>query len=163
MKITSVTLTAVALLTPFLFAAEKAHEGHDHDDHSEKSHDHAKKIAGPNGGRILTGTEPHAEFFVMPDRRVKVTFIDPDGKAITPGVEVISAVSGKTPATVPMEFLKEGDAFVSDKPLPEGEAVPIVLQIKIAPDADNVTEEFDVALSECAECTHLTYACTCGH
>ena len=49
MKITNVTLTAMALLTPFLFA-EKGHEGHDHDNHSDATHTHVKNIAGPNGG-----------------------------------------------------------------------------------------------------------------
>ncbi len=47
MKITNVTLTAMALLTPYLFAEQPATTEHDQDDHSEKAHDNARKNAGP--------------------------------------------------------------------------------------------------------------------
>ena len=47
-----------------------------------EDHDHAKKEAGPNGGKVLTTIEPHAEFFVTTDRKVQITFLNKDGKAI---------------------------------------------------------------------------------
>ena len=80
MKITNVTLTAMALLTPFLFA-EKGHEGHDHDNHADATHDHVKNIAGPNGGKVFTSSEPHFEFFVTEERKIRLTFLDKDNKA----------------------------------------------------------------------------------
>lgn len=163
MKITNVTLTAVALLTPFLFAEDKGHEGHDHDNHSEKAHEHAQEIAGPNEGRIITSTEPHAEFFVMEDRKVKITFIDENGKAIAPGDQTISAIGGDRSDPTRMVFTKDGDAFISDKPVPEGMNVPIILQIRAAADADNVTEKFNINFAECPTCEHLEYACICAH
>src|SRR5688500_17671691 len=49
-----------------------------------QAHDEKKKIAGPNGGRIIAAIEPRAEFFVMPDRKVQITFLDKAGKAIPP-------------------------------------------------------------------------------
>ena len=36
----------------------------------------AKPLAGPKGGKIVTTTAPHAEFFVEKDRKVSVTFYD---------------------------------------------------------------------------------------
>lgn len=166
MKITNVTLTAMALLTPYLFAEEKPkdeHTGHDHDDHSEKSHDHAEKIVGPNEGRILTTTEPHAEFFVTPDRKVKITFIDTDGNTLPLNGQSVSAIGGDRAAPTRMSFEKEGEALVSDKPLPEGKNIPIILQIKPASEADNITEKFNVDFSDCPTCEHPEYACTCAH
>jgi hypothetical protein len=163
MKTTNVTLTAMALLTPFLFAEEKGHEGHDHDDHSEKTHADVATITGPNEGRILTSTEPHAEFFITPERKVKITFVDGNGKAISPEEATISAIGGSRSAPTRMTFAKDGDSFISDKALPEGKLVPIILQIKVAPDADNVTEKFSVDFADCPTCKHLEYACTCGH
>lgn len=163
MKITSVTLTAMALLTPYLFAEQKGHEGHDHDDHSEKTHADVAKLVGPNEGRILTSTEPHAEFFVTPERRVKITFIDGNGKALPLDGQTVSAIGGDRAAPTRMIFAKDGESLVSDKPLPEGKLVPIILQIKTAPDADNVTEKFNVDFSDCPTCEHTEYACTCGH
>lgn len=162
MKITNVTLTAMALLTPYLFA-EKGHEGHDHSDHSEGSHDHAKKIAGPNKGRILTSTEPHAEFFVTPERKVKITFVDEDGKVLPINGQTVSAIGGDRAAPTRMVFKKDGNSLVSDKALPEGKLVPIIIQIKPAPDSDNVTEKFNVDFSDCSSCKHLEYACICDH
>ena len=166
MKITNVTLTAMALLTPYLFAQEKPaedHTGHDHDDHSEKTHDHVKAIAGPNEGRILTSTEPHAEFFVTPERKVKITFIDEDGKTLPLDGQTASAIGGDRAAPTRMVFAKDGESLISDKALPEGKMIPIVLQIKPAPDADNVTEKFNIDFADCSTCKHLEYACTCEH
>lgn len=162
MKITNVTLTAMALLTPFLFA-EKGHEGHDHDNHDETTHADVATMAGPNNGRILTSTEPHAEFFVTKERKVKITFIDAKGKAIAPGDQTVSAIGGDRTAPTRMVFSKDGDSFVSDKPLPEGNNIPFILQVKTTADGDNVTEKFNVNLSECPTCEHPEYACTCEH
>ncbi len=163
MKITNVTLTAMALLTPYLFAEQKGHEGHDHDDHSEKTHKDVETLAGPNEGRILTSTEPHAEFFVTPERKVKITFLDEEGKTVSPEQATISAIGGDRTAPTRMTFARDGDSFISDKPLPEGKNIPIILQIKVAPDADNVTEKFNVDFSDCPTCKHPEYACTCDH
>ena len=163
MKITNVTLTALALLTPYLFA-EESHEGHNHDDHSEKSHDHAKHIAGPNEGRIITATEPHVEFFVEKDRKIRITFLDAEHKAIAPAEgQLVSAIGGDRTSPTRMKFAVDGDSVISDQPLPEGKLVPIILQIKTAADADNVTEKFNVDFSDCSSCVHPEYACTCAH
>ena len=68
-------------------AAEKTKD-HDH------GHTHAKKEAGPNGGRLLTALEPHAEFFVLPDRRVQITFLDAQDKPVAPGSPLCGSGNG---------------------------------------------------------------------
>lgn len=163
MKITNVTLTAMALLTPFLFAEEKGHEGHDHDNHDEATHAHMEKMQGPNEGRVITSTEPHTEFFVTKDRKVKITFLDDKGKAITPELEAVSAIAGDRSSPTRMTFAKDGDSLISDKTLPDGLSIPIILQIKTTAEGDNVMERFNVNLDECPTCEHPEYACTCEH
>jgi hypothetical protein len=59
-------LIALPLLAALAFALSAPAADHDHD----------KKEAGPNGGRLLTALDPHAEFFVTADRKVQITFLD---------------------------------------------------------------------------------------
>ena len=69
-----------------------AEDKHDHGDHDGHDHGkHAKKIAGPNGGRVLTGVEPHLEFFLTKDRKVKITAVDDDGKAVELGEQSVTS------------------------------------------------------------------------
>jgi hypothetical protein len=139
--------------SPALRAEEKAH------DHAE----HAKKEAGPNGGRVVTATEPHFEFFVTPENKVKITFLGEDGKAVALKEQTVSAVGGDRAKPTKLAFAKEGDSLLSDKPLPEGKEIPIVLMVKLTPDAKTVTEKFNVNLAKCPTCEHPEYACICEH
>jgi len=141
-------------LTPALHAAEKEK---DHD------HDHEKREAGPNGGRVIFSVEPHYEFFVMEDRKVKITFLGEDKKAIAAAGQTVSAIGGKRSKPTKMAFATEGGSLVSDQPLPEGDMVPIVLTVKASPDAKAVTEKFTVNMADCSECDLKEYACTCDH
>jgi hypothetical protein len=150
-KIASILLACLAL-TPAIHAADK----HDHS--------HEKKEAGPNGGRIVASVEPHYEFFVTPERKVKITFLTEDNKATALKEQTVTATSGERSAPIKMTFTKEGDSLVSDKALPEGNNnPPIILQVKTTPDAKSVTEKFNVNLADCSECKHKEYACTCAH
>lgn len=125
--------------------------------------EHAKKEAGPNGGRIITTVEPRAEFFVTPDRKVQITFLSEDGKPIAPTEQIIAVTTGERSAPVKMTFTKTETAFVSEQPVPEGNNFPLVLQIKPTPDAKAVVEKFTLNLSVCPECKLAEYACTCAH
>lgn len=140
-------------LSPALRAEEKGH------DHAE----HAKKEAGPNGGRIVTSTEPHYEFFVTPENKVKITFLDEAGKPVALKEQSVTAIGGDRAKPTKMTFAKDGESLVSDKALPEGKEPPIVLQVKVTPDAKTVTEKFNVNLADCPTCKHKEYACTCDH
>jgi hypothetical protein len=122
-----------------------------------------EKKAGPNGGRVISSVEPHYEFFVMPDRKLKLTFLGEDGKAIAVAEQSATGVGGDRSKPTRFKFEKVGDVLVSDMALPEGMKVPLILQVKVKPDAKTVTEKFTVDFSSCPGCVHLEYACTCDH
>jgi hypothetical protein len=42
-----------------------------------------------------------------------------------------------------------------------GKELPVVLQIKVTPDAKSVTEKFNLNLAKFPTCEHGEYACTC--
>ena len=145
-------IAALAFVVPASAADKKA------DDHH-----HEKRMAGPNGGRILTKVEPHAEFFVTADRKVQITFLGDDGKAIAPAAQVVTVTAGDRSAPTKLTFAKSGNALVSDAALPAGNDFPTVVQIKAKPDAKAVTEKFNLDLVKCSGCGHGEYACTCAH
>ncbi len=130
---------------------------------SATAHGNKQKVAGPNGGRILTAVDPHAEFFVLPDRTVKITFLDGKNRAVAPAGQVVTVTSGDRAAPVRLTFTRVGDALVSSAALPAGKDLPTVVQIKANPAAKSVTEKFNVDLAKCPECKLGEYACTCAH
>jgi hypothetical protein len=131
-----------------------------HDDINPAS----KKVAGPNGGRVLTGTTPSAEFFVTGERRVQITFLNGHGEAVAPAGQSVVVTAGDRAAPTRLTFVASGNTLVSDGTLPAGNLVPTVVQITPAPGATTVTSKFNVNLSTCSECQHAEYACTCeGH
>jgi len=153
MKTTS-TLLAIALgafVGNPIFAAE---------DHK---HDHAKKIAGPNGGRVITAVEPHLEFLVLPDRKVKITALGEDNKPTKLEAQTVSVTAGDRSNPTKLSFAKEGDALVSDAALPAGDDYPLVAQIKTSADAKPVLEKFTMDFTDCPECDLKEYACICDH
>lgn len=156
MKTKSLLTLVACLCAPFALAEDKKEHDHDHD------HDHAK-ITGPNKGRILHEVDPHAELFVTKDRKLQVTFVDHDGKAIAPGEQSISVICGKRTAPTRMKFEKKGGSLLSDKALPDGMLIPTVLQIKMAPSAKSTVIRLNLNLEECPSCDSLEYACTCDH
>ena len=121
-----------------------------------------KKVAGPNGGRILTSVDPRAEFFVTPDRKVQITFVGADGKPVAPTEQVVTVTAGDRAAPTKLTFVKTGNALVSNAALPAGNDFPTVVQIKPTPGAKTVTERFNLDLAFCDECKHAEYACTCA-
>jgi hypothetical protein len=150
MKTKHILIVAIAILTSLA-----AHAG--------KDHSHEKKVAGPNGGRILTSIEPHAEFLVTADRKVQITFVDDALKPIAPAAQVVTITTGERSAPVKMTFAKTGDTLVSEQTVPEGNNFPVVVQIKTTPDAKASVEKFTLNLSNCPDCKYAEYACTCSH
>lgn len=139
-------------------AGEKAHEhGDDHD------HGHAKIIAGPNGGRVLTSVEPHLEFFVADDRTVKITALDAKNMPAKISTQSVKIVAGDRKKPTRLKFEVKDGVLVSDGKLPDGNLFPIVIQIKTAKGAKNVNEKFNLDLSKCTGCKYREYACTCDH
>jgi len=156
----------LALLgTPLAFAEDKhdhgketkeEHAGHDHEDHDhdededEDEHDHdAKK--GPNGGMLVESKAGFAlEVAVDKERKARVTFLDKDQKPVALEAQTISGSAGERSAPVKLVFAKGKDAdanvLISDKALPEGAHVPMILVIKTTADAKAVTERFELHL-----------------
>ena len=131
--------------------------------HAGKNHSHEKKEPGPNGGRILTSIEPHAEFLVTADRKVQITFVDDAFKPIAPAAQVVTVTTGERSAPVKMTFAKTGDTLVSEQSVPEGNNFPVVVQIETTPDAKASVEKFTLNLSNCPDCKYAEYACICSH
>jgi hypothetical protein len=145
----------LALLgAPFAFAEEE----HDHsketkEEHAEheeeEDHDHAKK--GPNGGHVVESKAGFAfEVTVDKDRKARVVFLDKELKAAALAAQSLSGIAGERSAPVKLAFTKGKDAdanvLVSDKALPAGAHVPMVLVIKATADAKAVTERFELHL-----------------
>jgi hypothetical protein len=151
MKQLAITLLAALSLSAAALA------GGDH------GHEHEKKLAGPNKGRVLQSVEPHAEFWVREDRKVQITFLDKDLKAIPAAAQEVTVTTGERSAPTKLTFKKEGDVLVSDAAIPEGNGFPTVVQIKVTPDAKVVTEKFNLNLAKCPECSNAEYACVCDH
>lgn len=124
---------------------------------------HGAKIAGPNGGRVIETVEPHAEFLVLEDRRVQLTFLDDSLKPTPPAEQTAKIITGDRSAPTELSFTKSDTALISDAPLPEGATVPAVLQITPTPNAKTVTERITVNLAICPGCKLPEYACTCDH
>ena len=131
--------------------------------HAGPNHSHEKKEAGPNGGRLLTSIDPHAEFLVTADRMVQITFVDDNGKAIAPAAQVVTVTTGERSAPVKMTFAKTETSFLSEQSVPEGNNFPVVIQIKTTPDAKTSVERFTLNLSNCPDCKLAEYACICSH
>jgi hypothetical protein len=130
----------------------------------EKSEHGPKKVAGPNGGRILPGTDPRTEFFVTGDRKVQITFIDHHGNVVTPSGQTVVVTAGDRAAPTRLDFSPTGKVLLSNVALPAGPSVPTVVQITPAPNAKPVTTKFNVNLAVCPECKNAEYACICeGH
>jgi hypothetical protein len=158
MKQIHILLTLVSLtFSPAIHAAEK--HDHDHGDHQ-----HGKKEAGPNGGRVLHSVEPHFEFLITTDRKIRLTPLGEDNKPIALKDQSATAVGGDRSNPTKFVFVKDGESLLSEQPLPAGnDNPPVILQIKPGKDEKPVTERFSVNLADCDTCKHKEYACTCDH
>jgi hypothetical protein len=75
----------------------------------------------------------------------------------------VTLTTGERSAPVKISFTVSGNVLVSDRPLPAGENLPAVFQIRTAPDAKPVVEKFHLNLAKCPTCKNQEYACTCAH
>ena len=124
---------------------------------------HETIATGPNKGRLLKGVTPAAEFLVTSERKVQITFVGADGKAVAPADQVVTVTTGDRAAPTTLGFTKQGNVLVSDAALPAGNDFPTVVQIKPTADAKATVARFNLNLSICGECERPEYACICGH
>jgi hypothetical protein len=123
----------------------------------------AENIKAPNGGRIIHTVDPHAEFVVTADKKIEIRFLDDSGKVIAPGEQVVTVTTGDRAKPIKLTFAKDGNKLVSDKTIPDGELLPVVLQIRAKEGEKASTAKFTLNLAKCSTCGNLEYACTCAH
>lgn len=150
-KLTSLLIATLAI--PFALAVASAAEKHDPDhgtEHAEEDHEHdAKK--GPNGGHVVESKAGFTfEVAVDKDRKARIVFLDKDLKAVPLAAQSITGIAGERSAPVKLTFAKgaEADAnvLISDKPLPAGEHIQMLLMVKPTADAKASTERFELHL-----------------
>ncbi|MBK1853760.1 hypothetical protein JO972_02215 [Verrucomicrobiaceae bacterium 5K15] len=143
------------------------HHGHDHDhDHGDhEGHSHEEKPAGPNGGRIITGPDFHAEFLITKDKKVQITFLNAENQAIAPKNQTVSVICGDRSNPTTLNPTKKGDSnvLVSSATIPEGNNFPTIVTVQTTSDAQPVRAKFMLNMSDCSSCGHQEYACTCAH
>jgi len=123
----------------------------------------AEKVKAPNGGRIIDAVTPNAEFLVTKDKKVEVRFLDAAGKVVAPAAQTVTVTMGDRAAPTKLAFTKDGDKLFSDQAIPAGKELPVVVQIKSAPDAKPVYAKFILNLATCPTCSNAEYACACDH
>ena len=133
------------------------------DEKSKPGHGHEKKVAGPNGGRLITSVKPRLEFFVTKDRKVKITAVDDHNKPIAITDQSVKVSGGSRLFPARMKFEKKDGALISSNAFPDGKKLPVVVQIKATPDSKTVIEKFYLNQSTCPECKLEEYACICNH
>ncbi len=168
-------LKVLLLATLALFGATYSYAAAGHDNgahshdadggHSNGAAEHAehKPAGGPNGGRVITIVEPNLEFLLTPERFVQITFLGHEGEVVPVADQVVSAIGGSRTAQTTVEFVEKDGRLVSTEALPEMKSMPIILQIKVTPDAKTVREKFYLNMSDCSGCDFKEYACVCGH
>jgi hypothetical protein len=150
-------LILLALLgTPLAFAEDK----HDHDketkeehaEHEHAEHEHEENVTkGPNGGQVIESKGGFAfEVTVDKERKARIVFLDKELKAAALAEQTVSGIAGERSAPTKLAFAKGKDAdvnvLISDKPLPAGAHVAMILTVKTSPDAKAVTERFELHL-----------------
>lgn len=123
----------------------------------------AEKIKAPNGGRIIDSVKPNAEFLVTAEKKVEIRFLDETGKVVAPAAQVVTVTMGDRANPTKLAFTKDGDKLVSDKTIPDGKELPVVVQIKTTPDAKSTSAKFSLNLAKCSTCSNAEYACACAH
>ncbi|MBK8857494.1 MAG: hypothetical protein IPN11_07325 [Opitutaceae bacterium] len=82
-------------------------------------------------------------------------------KPVTPATQVVTVTAETTDGRVTIPLTPNGDALVSSRPLPAGEAYRVVVQVRAAPGDKPKNFRIDLNLATCSGCQHAEYACTC--
>ena len=148
---TKLKLTAAILalfVSPLAFAAGD----HDHDHEKEEEHKHEENVSkGPNGGHVIESKAGYAfEVTVDKARKARIVFLNKDLKAVPLAAQSITGIAGERSAPTKLAFAKDNETdanvLISDKPLPAGAHVPMVLVIKPTAEAKATTERFELHL-----------------
>lgn len=143
LKLTT-TLFLALFASPLAFAADD----HDHG----KGHHHEENVSkGPNGGHVITSKAGFSiEVTTDKERKARIVFLDKDNKSAALAEQSVTGIAGERSAPVKLAFAKgkdkDANVLISDKALPEGAHVQMILTIKTTPDAKAVTERFELHL-----------------
>ncbi|MFZ9935532.1 MAG: hypothetical protein ACO3JG_00580 [Luteolibacter sp.] len=149
LKLTTTLLFAL-IASPLTFAGND--HDHDHDHGTKEHHQHEDHVTqGPNGGHVIESKAGFSfEVTVDKERKARIVFLDKENKAVALGAQSISGIAGERSAPTKLAFAKgtdkDANVLISDKALPAGAHVPMILMIKTAPDAKAVTERFELHL-----------------
>jgi len=157
-KIQLFLIAAIAILGWLPLTAQE----HNHAEQAKTETSHVTK-AGPNGGKIFRSTQPPFELYLQDDRKIRITFLGEDDQPIDAANQRISAVGGSRSNPTRMIFAADGDGLISNIPLPDGNNVPLILNIKPTPESKTVIERININIAQCSSCSYLEYACICGH
>ncbi|MBW7895424.1 MAG: hypothetical protein H3C27_09955 [Opitutaceae bacterium] len=131
---------AACLLLALLISppASAADEPHHHD---------AGMQHGPNGGQVIASQAGFAfKVSVDQERRARIVFLDRESKAVALDGQSVTGIAGERSAPTRLAFAPDTGArehvLLSDRALPPGAHVQMILMIKTAPDAKAVTERF---------------------
>lgn len=126
---------------------EHRHEHNGKAGHKEDKHDFKK---GPNGGQLVTSIKPAFEVTVDKDRKVRILFVDEENKPVALEKQEITGITGERSNPIQLKFAKgkekDENVLISDKSLPAGDHVGIILRIKQTPDAKIVNERLTLHL-----------------
>lgn len=133
---------SAAILTLLTSPLAPAAEEHRHEGNVTK---------GPQGGHVIESKAGFSiEVTVNKERKARVVFLDSENKPVALAEQSISGIAGERSAPTKLAFArgkdKDANALISDKSLPAGTHVPIILTIKTAPDTKAVTERFELHL-----------------
>ena len=142
-------LTAALFLA--VFASPLAIAAGDHD-HDHEDHHHDENVnKGPNGGHVIESKAGFSfEVTVDKARKARIVFLDKQNKAVALGEQTITGIAGERSAPTKLSFAKgkdkDANVLISDKALPDGAHVQMILTIKTTPDAKAVVERFELHL-----------------
>ncbi|MEO8614173.1 MAG: hypothetical protein ABI600_03450, partial [Luteolibacter sp.] len=76
---------------------------------------------------------------------------------------VVTVTTGDRANPTKLAFTRDGEKLVSDKTIPEGKELPVVLQIRAKEGEKAITTKFTLNLAKCPTCSNAEYACSCEH
>ncbi len=120
-------------------------------------------FAGPHGGKLLEAKPLPAEFQIMADGKVAVTFYSEDRQPVPPTEQTVRITAQAPGGNSTFVMEKNENGFLSTESLPEGDGYNIVVQIKASPDGSFQNFRVPYSLEICPECSRSEYACICDH
>jgi len=148
-KLNLTTIILALFASPLASAAD----GHDHSGEAKEeraAHGEEKQGAkGPNGGQVVESKAGFVfEVTVDKEGKARIVFLDQAFKAVALADQSITGIAGERSAPVKLAFSKGKDAdanvLISDRALPAGSHIPMILMIKTAADAKAVAERFEL-------------------